>query len=224
MKYKKQFFIFLSVFFLWFIPWTPLLNLGILFYFPYKPDGKNRYLRVTGPLRFLYKTNWTPQKEIPKPCSQGVVPSEDSNFYVHHGVDWDSLNESVKENLKRRKTVRGGSTITMQLVKNGFLYRKKTMFRKLREIIGAFLLDLSMEKEKQIVWYLNIIEFGPNVYGIKEASSYYFKKSPKQLNKNQCFSLLALIPSPVKRGIKFKKGIKDANFIKRYKLISKTLY
>ena len=223
MKYPKKILILLAIFILWFIPWTPLLHLGILFYFPYKLDGKNRYIRVTGPFYFLYQSGWTTKKEIPNSCFHGIVPVEDSNFYNHNGIDWNSLNESVKANLKYKKKARGGSTITMQLVKNGFLYRKKTIIRKVREIIGALLLDLTMKKEKQILWYLNIIEFGPNIYGIREAASYYFKKEPKTLNRDQCISLLALIPSPVKRGSKFKKGIRDAKFMQRYNFISRSL-
>lgn len=205
---------------LWFIPWTPLLNLGILFYFPYKPDGKSRYLRVTGPIVRYLGGDWVPASEIPSYCSKGIVGAEDGSFYEHHGVDWVSLKDSFKTNIKYKKRLAGGSTITMQLVKNGFLHRRKTIIRKVREIIGALLLDLTVGKDRQIVWYLNVVEYGPEIYGIKQASRFYFKKDPKGLTKDQCVSLLALLPSPVKRGIKFQKGIKDAKFTKRYHSIS----
>ena len=175
-----------------------LLYSGILIYFPYKEDGLSRYLRITGPVTSIFTNNWASQKDIPSSCRAALVASEDTRFYEHNGVDFESLQRSMTVNKRARKTMRGGSTITQQLVKNAFLSRKKSYTRKTREVFGALALDVIMPKDKQIEWYFNIVEFGPNIYGIENAAQRYFKINAKKLSPAQCVALVAILPSPRK--------------------------
>src|SRR5206468_9824668 len=113
---------------------------------------------------------------IPKTLSDLVIICEDPNFYEHKGIDDYAIQLAILHNFKLRKFSRGASTITMQLVRNLFLGHHKNISRKLEEFIIAWLLEkhASLKKERILEIYLNIIEFGYNVYGISEASLYYF--------------------------------------------------
>ncbi|APJ02831.1 biosynthetic peptidoglycan transglycosylase [Silvanigrella aquatica] len=208
------------IFLVWFTPWVFLLYSGILIYFPYKEDGTSRYLRVTGPVTGTLLNNWASSKDIPRSCQVALVASEDARFYDHNGVDFQSLRKNLSENKKSRKIKRGGSTITQQLVKNAFLSRNKNYIRKTREVLGALALDAIMTKEKQIEWYFNVVEFGPNLYGIEEASQRYFKVNTKKLTPAQCVALVAILPSPKKWNQSLEKKILTQFFVQRYKKIS----
>ncbi|NTV18557.1 MAG: transglycosylase domain-containing protein, partial [Bacteroidales bacterium] len=100
--------------------------------------------------------------------------------------------------IKKRKFVRGGSTISMQLVKNVFLSRHKTLARKFEEILIVWLIENNRlsSKERMFEVYLNIIEWGPGIYGINEAARFYFDKDPRDLSVNESIFLASIIPSP----------------------------
>lgn len=208
------------IFLLWFIPWVFFLYSGILIYFPYKEDGITRYIRVTGPVTGFYTKEWASLKEIPVSCKAALVASEDSRFYAHNGIDFDSLKKNMFDHKKTHKTKRGGSSITQQLVKNGFLSREKSYTRKTREIIGALILDAMMTKEKQLEWYFNIVEFGPNTYGLENAAQKYFKIDAKKLTPAQCVALVTILPSPRKWNQSLEKKQLTDFFTQRYKKIS----
>ncbi len=204
-----------SIFLLWFIPWVFVFHLGILVYFPYYPSSPQkiennkikdsfdiqnssteRFMRVTGPLTNFLTDNWASVEKIPSSCFAAALASEDTKFYEHHGIDLESIEKNLIKNAKASKIKSGASTITQQLVKNAFLSREKSYVRKSREIIGAIILNLMMTKKEQLTWYLNIIEFGPKIYGIKQAAQYYFNIAPHQLSPSQCISLMVILPSP----------------------------
>lgn len=145
-----------------------------------------------------WSNSWVSAEEIPEMCKLALVASEDSKFYEHHGLDFESLQKSYQINTKKQKFAKGGSTLTQQLVKNAFLSRDKTYLRKVREIVGALILDATVSKEAQLTWYLNIVEFGPRVYGLETAALHYFQKHASALDKKQCISLAALLPAPNK--------------------------
>lgn len=191
---------------MWFVPWVLTFHLGVLVYFPYHPKSEQRFMRITGPLAGSYKKNWVPGKEIPKACKLALVAAEDTKFFIHHGIDLESLEKSYEYNQRKKKTKRGGSTITQQLVKNAFLSRDRSYIRKAREIVGAVLLDATASKDTQLNWYFNIVEFGPNVYGLKDAAQFYFKKSAANLSQRECASLVAILPSPNKWNKSLKAG------------------
>lgn len=190
----------------WFIPWVFTLHLGVLVYFPYQPRSQERYMRVTGPWSGAYSRNWVDGKDIPKACKLALVAAEDTKFFIHHGIDLESLEKSYEYNQRKRKAKRGGSTITQQLVKNAFLSRERSYLRKAREIIGAILLDATAGKDMQLNWYFNIVEFGPNIYGIKDAAQFYFKKQASALSQRECASLVSILPSPNRWNKSLKSG------------------
>jgi Transglycosylase len=127
-----------------------------------------------------------------------VLTGEDGGFFYHKGFSEDAFRESIAANLKEHRFARGGSTLTMQLVKNVFLNHHKTISRKLEEALIVWMIENLhlVSKERMFEIYLNIIEWGPGVYGIKSASEYYFKKLPKDLSLNESIYLSAIIPRP----------------------------
>lgn len=211
------------LFTIWFVPWVLTLYTGVLVYFPYKPDGHSRYIRVTGPVAAWFGADWTPRDSIPAAAFEAVVASEDINFYEHHGVDWGSLWDAWQTNLRTGVVKRGGSTITQQLVKNAFLSRNRTYFRKAREIVGALLLDLFMSKKRQLTWYFNVVEFGPRIYGIRAAARYYFHKSPERLTRSECISLVLILPRPNRWNRSLLDGEPTPFFREQYRQIERRM-
>ena len=127
-----------------------------------------------------------------------VLSSEDGDFFYHHGFNEEAFKNSISANIKERRFARGGSTITMQLVKNVFLTKNKTISRKLEEMLMVWMIENLhlVSKERMFEIYLNIIEWGPGIYGIKQASKFYFKKKPSQLTLGESIFLASIIPSP----------------------------
>jgi hypothetical protein len=127
-----------------------------------------------------------------------VLTSEDGGFFYHKGFNAESFSNSIVQNLKEKRFARGGSTITMQLIKNVYLTRNKTISRKLEEMLIVRMIENFhlVSKERMFEVYLNIIEWGPDIYGIKQAAAYYFNKKPSELNLQESIFLASIIPSP----------------------------
>ena len=127
-----------------------------------------------------------------------VLNSEDPWFYQHRVFIPEAFRESMILNIKERRFARGGSTITMQLVKNVFLNRNKTIARKMEEILITWLIENQQlcSKERMFEVYLNIIELGPHVYGAKEAAHFYFGKEPSKLTLSESIFMASIIPRP----------------------------
>lgn len=125
-----------------------------------------------------------------------VILSEDAKFYRHHGVDYEAIKQAFKKNLEMGKYVRGGSTITQQLAKNLFLSREKTIIRKLKELVIAYLLETNLSKTRILELYLNVAELGPMVYGVNHACWFYFGKSPSEVTPLESAMLASLLPGP----------------------------
>ena len=151
--------------------------------------------------------NYTPLDEISPFLRNSVLTAEDGGFFYHKGFDIDGFKLALSENLKAGRFVRGGSTIAMQLVKNLYLNQQKTLSRKLEEVMLVWMLENLQitSKERMFEVYLNIIEWGPGVYGIHEASEFYFNKLPSQLTLNESIYLASVIPSPKNFRFTFKK-------------------
>lgn len=143
---------------------------------------------------------WVSLSQIPKTFQRAVLAAEDGNFYQHHGIDFHEMQESFKKNVKKKKYARGFSTITMQLSKNLYLSRHKTLLRKSAEILIALGLEQVLSKNRILEIYLNVIEWGPHIYGAEAASRHYFKKSVSSLSSDESAFLASIIPSPVKWG------------------------
>lgn len=142
--------------------------------------------------------NYTSLNEISPYLRKSVLTTEDPSFFSHHGFINEAFKQSIIKNIKTKKFSRGGSTISMQLVKNVFLTREKTLSRKLEEILLVYILENNriVSKERMLEVYFNIIEWGPNIYGIGEASQFYFQKHPSQLSLNECLFLASIVPRP----------------------------
>jgi hypothetical protein len=136
---------------------------------------------------------------IPKKIKDILIFSEDPNFYDHRGIDFHFLGVAIVANIASKRFIKGASTITMQLVRNLFLNHGKNIFRKIEETLITYLMEnhFKISKERILELYLNIIEFGPNVYGIKEASIFYFKKEVNLLTPAECIVISYIIPRPI---------------------------
>jgi monofunctional glycosyltransferase len=135
-----------------------------------------------------------------------VVASEDATFFHHGGFDWHEMKESFSANLRQRGYKRGGSTITQQLAKNVFLAKEKSLLRKLREAVLTFEIERLYTKKEILERYLNVVEFGPNIYGIRGAARHYFQKAPGELHVLEAGFLAFLLPNPVSYSKSFSQG------------------
>jgi monofunctional biosynthetic peptidoglycan transglycosylase len=140
--------------------------------------------------------NWTPYGALPPALKKAVVASEDANFYTHEGVDYEAIREAIKTDLRKGKFVRGGSTITQQVAKNLYLTREKTLIRKVKEFVLARRMDDALPKSRILELYLNVVEFGPMVYGVGHAAHYYFGKHPSAMTLRECAFLASMLPGP----------------------------
>jgi hypothetical protein len=142
--------------------------------------------------------SWTPLDQISPYMEVAVTTTEDGAFRHHHGFNRGAIRASIIANLKARRFVRGASTITMQLAKNLFLSREKTLSRKLEEVILTDYLEQILTKDEILELYFNVVEFGPAVYGIAAAADYYFGRAPADLNLAEAFFLASILPSPLR--------------------------
>lgn len=138
-----------------------------------------------------------PLSQISEPLKKAVIISEDDTFYRHSGINMAELKHSFAENLKKKRFARGGSTITMQLARNAFLTKKKTLIRKFKEIILTKRIEKLYSKKKILEFYMNIVEWGPNIYGAEAAAQYYFGKPASQINLAEATLLAGILPNPI---------------------------
>ena len=144
--------------------------------------------------------NYTPMDQISPYLQKCVLTSEDPSFFSHRGFINEAFKQSILKNIRTKKFSRGASTISMQLIKNVFLTREKTVSRKLEEILLVYILENNRiaSKERMLEVYFNVIEWGPNVYGIGEAAQFYFQKKPIDLTLKECLFLATIVPKPKK--------------------------
>lgn len=160
---------------------------------------------ATAEIQKARPAGWTSLGAISPLAVSAIVLSEDWAFYQHNGFDFQQIWDSFTTNLKKGKFARGGSTITQQMVKNVYLTGQKTIWRKIQEAILAIRVERHVGKKRILEIYLNVVEFGPGVYGIGPASQYYFHKSPSELNAKEGAFLAMLLPSPKKYSVSFRK-------------------
>jgi len=127
-----------------------------------------------------------------------VMASEDQLFPDHNGFDLTSIKEALLEKSKKRKQVRGASTISQQVAKNVFLWQGRSWLRKGLEAYFTFMIELVWGKERILEMYLNVIEMGPGIFGIEAASRNYFNKPAKKLSRTEASMIAACLPSPKK--------------------------
>ena len=164
--------------------------------------------------------DYTPLDQISPYLQKCVLTTEDPSFFNHRGFINEAFKQSIIKNIRTKKFARGASTISMQLVKNAFLTREKTLSRKLEEILLVYILENNrvVSKQRMLEVYFNIIEWGPDVYGIGEASRFYFQKTPAELDLNECLYLARIIPSPRKFMYQFNDEGKLKDFAVKQQL------
>jgi monofunctional biosynthetic peptidoglycan transglycosylase len=148
--------------------------------------------------------SWVPLSKISKKLQAAIIASEDGKFYIHPGYDLDQFTDAMNETIKYKKKLRGASTITQQLAKNLYLNRKKNLGRKFQELVFAIMIEKYTDKQKILETYLNIIEFGQGLFGIENASRFYFFKPASKLSARESAFLAMLLPSPIKYSKSFK--------------------
>jgi monofunctional biosynthetic peptidoglycan transglycosylase len=163
---------------------------------------------------------WTPLTTVPAVLQWGVIVAEDDTFYQHNGFNFVAIRDALWEDIKELEPVRGGSTITQQLAKNLYLSREKSLSRKLKEAAITYKLERHLSKKRILELYLNVIELGPGVYGVRAASWYYFHKSPADLTFYDAILLAAIIPSPKR----YNPFLYPARALEHYKIVVLLLY
>ncbi|HEY1758537.1 MAG TPA: monofunctional biosynthetic peptidoglycan transglycosylase [Bryobacteraceae bacterium] len=128
-----------------------------------------------------------------------VIAAEDGNFYKHHGIDWEQVELVARQSRETGTISRGASTITQQLVKNLFFTTHRNPVRKVFEYTLAPLADWILGKRRVLELYLNVIEWGPGVYGASAAADYFYHTSSAKLDRDQSARLAACVPLPLHR-------------------------
>ena len=149
--------------------------------------------------------DWTPLDQISKRVRGAIISSEDGKFYEHPGYDIEELTDAINDGIVKKKKLRGASTITQQLVKNLYFQTDRSFWRKTKEMALTLWIEKYVSKDKILESYLNVIEYGEGLYGIKKASRFYFKKLPSELSAREGAFLAMLLPSPKRYSKSFKK-------------------
>lgn len=179
-----------------------------LFKVPLCP-GKNGYVRYS---------------RFPKELVEALIYSEDGSFFSHQGFDWFEIKESFKQNWRKGRIARGGSTITQQLAKNMYLTSEKTISRKIKEYFVAKDLEDAFTKPQILERYLNIVEFGPKLFGAPKAAQKYFQKTVSDLSFLESVYLISLLPSPKRLSKGFNNRTLSRSNQYRMKIIIRRFY
>jgi len=142
---------------------------------------------------------YVPLNRIAPDLQYAVIAAEDGRFFVHNGVAWEEMRKVVKTDMAKHTIGRGASTITQQLVKNLFLGTERSMIRKGIEFTIVPLAEWMLTKNRILELYLNVIEWGPGVFGAEAASEHWYHVSASELKRDQASRLAAIIPNPLKR-------------------------
>ncbi|MCK6517326.1 transglycosylase domain-containing protein [Myxococcota bacterium] len=160
--------------------------------------GRVEVRRLDGGLRPIGEgtPGWTPLRMVSPYLPAAIVAAEDAAFYRHDGYDPEALLEALAANQAAGEVVRGGSTLTQQLAKNLYLSGERTLVRKLRELLLALELDEALGKDRVMELYVNVVELGPDLWGVDAACERYFLRSPANLSPAEAVFLALLLPSP----------------------------
>jgi monofunctional biosynthetic peptidoglycan transglycosylase len=142
---------------------------------------------------------FVPLARISSSLQHAVIAAEDTQFYHHHGFDWGQIKRVVDQDFEKHRVGRGASTIDQQLVKNLFLTTSRSFIRKGIEFTLVPMMELLLSKNRILELYLNVIEWGPGVYGAEAAAEYWYRVPASQLTREQALHLAAIIPAPLKR-------------------------
>ena len=142
--------------------------------------------------------DFVPLRQISPDLQHAVVAAEDARFYQHHGFDWHEIQIAAGEDMEGGR-MRGASTITQQLVKNLFFGTSRSILRKGAEFTLVPVAELVLGKQRILELYLNVVEWGPGVYGVEAASRYYYRTPARNIGKQDAARLAAILPAPLRR-------------------------
>ena len=148
------------------------------------------------PYRERYE--FIPLSQISPELQHAVVAAEDARFYQHHGFDWHQIQIAAEDDLEGERT-RGASTITQQLVKNLFFGTGRSILRKGAEASLVPVAEVVLGKRRILEIYLNVVEWGPGIYGAEAACRYYDETAARNIGRQQAARLAAILPAPLKR-------------------------
>ena len=137
-------------------------------------------------------------RQISPDFQHAVIAAEDARFYEHHGFDWHALQIAAEDDMAGGR-IRGGSTLTQQLVKNLFFGTGRSVLRKGAEFTLVPVAELVLGKQRILELYLNVVEWGPGVYGAESACRYHYRTSARNIDREQAARLAAILPLPLKR-------------------------
>jgi len=141
---------------------------------------------------------FVPLSEISPDLQHAVITAEDARFYQHHGFDWHAIEIAAQDDAEGGR-LRGGSTITQQLVKNIFFGTGRSFLRKGAEASLVPVAELVLGKRRILELYLNVVEWGPGVYGAQSACEYYYRTSARNIDRQRSAQLAAVLPAPLRR-------------------------
>lgn len=150
----------------------------------------------SGPYHKRY--TFVPLNQISPDLQHAVISAEDARFYQHHGFDWDAIQKAAEKDMEGGR-MRGGSTLTQQLVKNLFFGTGRTFIRKGAEATLVPVAELVLGKQRILELYLNVVEWGPGVYGADAACHTYYHTSARSIGREQAARLAAILPGPLRR-------------------------
>ena len=142
--------------------------------------------------------DFVPLRQISPDFQHAVIAAEDARFYQHHGFDWHEIQIAADEDMEGGR-IRGASTITQQLVKNLFFGTSRSILRKGAEFTLVPVAELVLGKQRILELYLNVVEWGPGVYGAEPAARYHYRTSARNIDRQQAARLAAILPAPLKR-------------------------
>jgi monofunctional biosynthetic peptidoglycan transglycosylase len=159
------------------------------------PPPVTSYMRLRGDTNIDVRVTYAELASISPYLVCGVIKSEDRNFFGHRGIEWRATRRAIDHYLAGRARY-GASTITQQLARNLFFGSERTVLRKVREWLVAADLEAHLSKPEILELYLNVIEWGPKIWGVRAASRHYFGKEPRELSIFEATFLAGLLPSP----------------------------
>jgi monofunctional biosynthetic peptidoglycan transglycosylase len=141
---------------------------------------------------------WVQIEKMSSNLFRAAIAAEDYNFLEHNGFDFKAIKKAYYSNQKNTKRIKGGSTISQQTAKNVFLWPHRDYLRKGLEAWFTVLIEIVWGKKRIMEMYLNVVEFGPGIYGAEAASLKYFGKHSSKLTPYEAASLIAVLPNPRK--------------------------
>ncbi len=179
------------------VGWLETENPGTTSFIEYRREQWESGRRDGKTMRI--RRQWVPLRRISPSLQKAVVASEDDLFWKHGGFNLSAMYDALKRNWEKGRMASGGSTITQQLAKNMWFTPERSIFRKLKEAIMTWRLELELDKKRILELYLNVAEWGNGLYGAEAAARHYFGKSAAALTRSEAARLAVMLPSPLRR-------------------------